>query len=75
VEAAGVGRVERVAVAGEYGGCGGYVAVSRLRSVQVVAQVGGDDGDRAGDVEQGGQQGGDDRRWPIADDNGENGDR
>ena len=42
------------------------VVFASLRSVQVVTQVGGDDGDRAGRVEQRGQQGGDRRRRRAA---------
>jgi hypothetical protein len=58
VEAAGVSGLKRIAAAGEDGGGGMGVACAGLRSVQVVAEVGGDDDERAGCVELG-QQGGD----------------
>ena len=75
VKAAGVGRLECLAAPGGNGGCGCRVAFASLRSVQVVTEVCGDDSDRAGRVEQRGQQGGDRCGWRGPHDDGEHRDR
>jgi hypothetical protein len=70
VIAAGVAGLKRIAVAGDDGRRGVDVAFTGLRTVQVMAEVGGDDGDRAGRGEQGGQDSGDGRGRRVADDDG-----
>ena len=72
MEAAGVAGLKRVAVAGDDGGGGVGVAFTGLRTVQVMAEVGGDDDDRAGCAEHGGQESGNSRRRCVAHDDGEN---
>src|SRR5688500_4080320 len=61
METACVAGLQRIAVAGDAGRRGVDVAFTGLRTVQVMAEVGGDDDDRAGYAEHGGQESGNSR--------------
>jgi hypothetical protein len=61
---------DRDKVLGTHSGVG--VAIAGLRTVQVMAEVGGDNGYRAGRAEKGGQESGDRPRRRVPHDNGKN---